>query len=84
MWALVHGDDKLIDNDGSASLFSLASDPKEQTDLAAVARRRVSAMRAEAEALRAGVAVRPQDAPVVETQLPPEAVRALRSLGYIR
>ncbi|MHC4217898.1 MAG: sulfatase [Planctomycetota bacterium] len=83
-WALVRGDDKLIGGGDSTYLFNLASDPTERSNRAETESGRVAAMRAAAEALRGGVALGPQSAPVVETQLSPESVKALRSLGYIR
>jgi arylsulfatase A-like enzyme len=83
-WALVRQHHKLVDGDGTASLFDLASDPAERVNLAAAEAERVAALRQAAAALRVQAAFRPREAPVVETRLSAEAVEDLRSLGYIR
>ena len=45
---------------------------------------RLEKMIAAAEALREFVAIKPQDAPVAETQPDEEAIEALKSLGYLQ
>jgi arylsulfatase A-like enzyme len=83
-WAIIQGDYKLIDGGGTVYLFDAASDPRERVNLADEDPDRVAAMRQAAAALRALLASGPSAAPVIETQLPPETIEALRSLGYIR
>ncbi|MHC4129665.1 MAG: sulfatase family protein [Planctomycetota bacterium] len=83
-WALIRGDHKLIDGGGRTLLFNLATDPKERSNLAETEPDRVEDLRAAAEALQAFVAAGPREAPLTETELSQEAIRALRSLGYTR
>jgi arylsulfatase A-like enzyme len=83
-WALVQDGHKLIDDGTDARLFDLEADPGERQDLALARPERVAAMRLAVDALRQHVAIGPADAPAVETQLDPEAVEALRGLGYVR
>jgi len=83
-WTLVRGHDKLVDGGDRPRLYDLAADPGEHDNLAASSRAMLTAMRETAAALRQHVAVRPGAAPVIEDQLSEEAVRALRSLGYVR
>jgi arylsulfatase A-like enzyme len=83
-WALVQGDYKLIDGAERRFLCEHPADPKERSNLAKAQPDRVKAMQEAAEALRRFVATKPRHSPLLEMELDPEAVRALRSLGYIR
>jgi arylsulfatase A-like enzyme len=83
-WALVQGGLKLIDGGAKPLLFDMAADPAERADLASSRPREVERLRQAAQALHEVVAIRPGAAPLVESQLSPEAIEALRSLGYVR
>ncbi len=83
-WTLVQHGFKLIDGSRRTLLFDLAADPGERTNRAESETQRLAEMRAAAAALREYAAVRPGEAPVIESELSEEAIRALRSLGYLR
>lgn len=83
-WTLIQDAYKLIDGGGTTLLFSRASDPGEQVNLAEREPDRVEAMRQAATAMRQHVTTAPREAPVHETELDEEAIKALRSLGYLR
>jgi arylsulfatase A-like enzyme len=82
-WALIQADAKLIEEDGRARLYDLASDPGETRDLAESRPERVAAMREAVLRLRETIG-EGEDAPTIETELDAEALRSLRSLGYVR
>lgn len=82
-WALIQGDFKLIEEAGRARLYQLRDDPGEIRDLAAREPERVAAMREAARQLRLTVG-EGEEAPSIETELDPEALQSLRSLGYVR
>ena len=83
-WTLIQDSHKLIDGGGTTLLFSRGSDPGEKVNLAQRDPDRVEGMRQAAAALRQHVATAPREAPVHETELDKEAIKALRSLGYLR
>ncbi len=81
-WAVIEGWDKLIESWGiPARLFDLETDPGETRDLAASRPERVAALTALGEGTTAGGIA--TEAPEIETELSPEAVERLRSLGYL-
>ena len=82
-WTLIQADAKLIEEDGRARLYDLASDPGETRDMAGSRPERVAAMREAARRLRETVG-EGEDAPTIETELDPDALQSLRSLGYVR
>jgi len=80
-WALIRGQQKLIVGLKQTRLFDLASDPKEQRNLASTRPGDVQSGRRFVGALAAaGAGVAPKQ---VETELTPEAMERLRALGYI-
>ncbi len=82
VWAVLNGREKLIMETGDRNfLFDLEADPKEAHDLAESQPERVAALTALAEAVRARTEV--TEALEIETQLSPEAIETLRSLGYL-
>lgn len=83
-WALVHDGHKLIREGDRSELFDLVADPEERHDLAAEDPQRVAAMQQVAEALQSHLGIGIGSAPTVETELDPDAVEELRSLGYLR
>lgn len=82
-WALVQSRYKLIEEAGGRRLFDLEADPGERRDLSAADPTRAQAMLEAAGQLKRVIGAGPE-APVIETELKPEALEALRSLGYIR
>jgi arylsulfatase A-like enzyme len=80
--ALVQGEFKLIDGAGGTRLFRLRGDPQERTSLAALETETVAAMRSRLQELRAGTGAA-ASAPVVDTELTPEQIETLKSLGYL-
>jgi arylsulfatase A-like enzyme len=82
-WMLMRGDRKLIE-DARGGLFDLAADPLETNDLSAAEPEHVEALRVAAAAMRRHVALQASDAPVIEDELDEQALRALKSLGYVR
>jgi arylsulfatase A-like enzyme len=82
-WTLTRGDHKLIWG-ARSGLFDLAADPLETNDLSAAEPEQVEALRAAAAAMRRNVAIAGFDAPVIEDELDEQALKALRSLGYVR
>lgn len=82
-WAVYAGQDKLIVNPkrGTARLFDLAADPGEINNLAESHPEQATALTGLGETARArGTNI---EAPEIETQLSPEDIETLRSLGYI-
>ena len=82
-WMLIRGDRKLI-ADARGGLFDLAADPRETNDLSAAEPQEVEDLRVAAAAMRRHVALAASDAPVIADELDEQALRALRSLGYVR
>jgi arylsulfatase A-like enzyme len=82
-WMLMRGDRKLIE-DARGGLFDLAADPLETNDLSAAEPELVEDLRVAAAAMRRHVALEASDAPVIEDELDEQALRALKSLGYVR
>ncbi len=81
-WAVVQGRDKLIvERTGKRYLFDLEADPRETRNLAAARPERVAALAALGTAAWAEGAA--AGAPEIETELSPEAIERLRSLGYL-
>lgn len=79
-WAVIRGKEKLIvEGDGRKLLFDLETDPKESRDLAAARPERLRDLVALVEAAR----VDAFGAPETETELSPEVIERLRSLGYL-
>lgn len=81
-WAVVLGHEKLlVDRDGRKRLFDLDADPGETVDVADERPARVAALTAIGESARSldPVAL----APEIQTELSPEAIESLRSLGYL-
>lgn len=83
-WMLVLDGFKLIEQRGKTYLFDLASDPGELRNRAADLPVELDRLRGAARALRELVAVRPGEAPSVDLELTPDAIEALRSLGYLQ
>ncbi len=81
-WAVLEGRDKLIEEmPRDRKLFDLEADPGETQNLAGARPERAAALSTVIEAARARGAG--TDAPEIETQLSPEAIETLRSLGYL-
>jgi arylsulfatase A-like enzyme len=83
-WALIQERYKLILTDGSSFLSDLQEDPEEQMNLALQNPHQLEAMRNAVVALQQWVAIRPRAAPVKEHEPSPEAIEALKSLGYLQ
>jgi arylsulfatase len=82
-WARVEDGYKLIVEGPARRLYHLASDPGETRDLAQSEPGRVAAMLEAASRLRERVG-EGEEAPSIETELDPQALESLRSLGYVR
>ncbi len=81
-WAVIKGWEKLIVKPHQGQfLFDLEFDPRETSDLAESRPERVATLTALGEAVRAGASH--QRAQETETELSPEAIETLRSLGYL-
>ncbi len=80
-WAVLQGREKLIAKDGEKLLFDLEADPLETSDLTASRPERVDELAALGETALAHAP--DAAAPEVETELSPEVVERLRSLGYL-
>ncbi len=81
-WAVFQDREKLIAEAGrDRLLFDLDADPREARSLAASRPERVAALAALAEAALAGDGG--AEAPEIETELSPEVIDRLRSLGYL-
>lgn len=83
-WALIQERYKLINTQGSSFLSDHHEDPQEQANLALHNVEQLESMRNAVTALRQWVAIRPQEAPVKEHAPSPEAIEALKSLGYLQ
>ena len=83
-WALIQDRYKLINTQGSSFLSDHHEDPEEQANLALRNAQQLESMRNAVTALRQWVAIRPQEAPVKEHAPSPEAIEALKSLGYLQ
>lgn len=81
-WAVIEGWEKLIvENNRKKLLFDLEADPGETRNLAELRPERVAALSALAESVwESGTAVK---APEIESELSPEVIERLRSLGYL-
>jgi arylsulfatase A-like enzyme len=82
-WARVEDGYKLIVEGAERRLYHLASDPGETRDVALREPGRVTAMLEAANRLRETVG-EGEEAPSIETELDPQALESLRSLGYVR
>ncbi len=80
-WAVIEGREKLIVWDESKRLYDLEADPGETRDLAGSRPERVAALAALGAATTAGGTA--AAAPEIDTELSPEAIERLRSLGYL-
>ncbi len=81
-WVVIEGREKLIvEERGRTHLFDLEADPGETDNLAESRSGRTAALAALVEAVRTGETA--PEAPEIETELSPEAIEALRSLGYL-
>ncbi len=81
-WAVLTGRDKLILGARRPKLlFDLEADPGETQNLAEARPERMAALSTVLEAAKASAA--DAAAPEIETQLSPEAIERLRSLGYL-
>lgn len=83
-WALIQERYKLIQMEGSSFLSDHREDPGEQVNLALRNPEQLQSMRDAVTALRQWAAIRPQEAPVKEHAPTPEAIEALKSLGYLQ
>lgn len=79
-WAAMKGRWKLIDEGGRIELYDTETDAEELHDLALGRPDERRTLEAELEAFRVGVV--PLDSETVEMRLAPDAVEALRELGY--
>jgi arylsulfatase A-like enzyme len=82
-WMLVDSQYKLIMNNGITFLSDHLEDPDESVNLALDRAEQLERMKMAADALRAHVAIQPQEAPVAQTEPDEEAIEALKSLGYL-
>jgi arylsulfatase A-like enzyme len=82
-WAFLHGDQKLIEYPGESLLFNLQQDPSEQHSLHETQPGAAAELRDRAAELRS-VSTTKFLADEVQAEIDEEAVRTLRSLGYIQ